>query len=402
MSRCHFQQRKELIIELSIGVGIPVIGIGLRAFLHFTIRIHIYLYSSHLSNLDYIVQGHRGDIIQGLGCWNTTYNSIASLFLFQIWPCILSLIAITYGIHTIRAFLRRRNTVEEFLNSHSSGLNADRYFRLMCFSAIELIIAFPLGLYQLLYASLNNNLRPWISWDDVHSNYNRFNQVPAIFFTTSSNLQFSLVIWAFPLLAFIFFVFFGLGREQTNRYKSWFYTLLKPFGIKPPAPNPYNPDHRTWWQKLLRRPASYGTDLTSRGPTDSLPAFRHDASKIGTYPEKQIPSARSRIPHTASFDASLAFDYDDKLDTESDISGAKYHSDHPQPEGMLDAHVDMNQPLPGSHGDGDSDGEKDAPQMRSLPSTSSISSRRVSAVIRDVELSETEVRAMEDRVQQIA
>ena len=337
-----------------------------------------------------------------------------------MWPCILSLIAIVYGILSIRYFLRRRNTVEEFLNSHSSGLNADRYFRLMCFSAVELTIAFPLTLHNLLGASLNNVLRPWKSWEDVHSNYNRFDQIPAIFFETDNALQFALIIWAFPLLAFVFFLFFGLGQEQANRYKGWFYTLLKPFGIKPPAPKPYNSDHRTWWQKLLRRPASSnGTGLTSsRGPTDSLPAFRHDASNIGTYPEKPIPSARSRIPHTASLDASLAFDFDDKLDTESDIS-AKYHSDHPQPEGMLDAHVDMNKALSmgpsivvtsltarednrGDHGDGDSDGEKDAPQMRSLPSTSSTSSRRVSAVIRDVELSETEVRAMEARVQQIA
>ena len=356
-----------------------------------------------------------------------------------MWPCILSLIAILYGILSTLAFLKRRTVVEEFLNSHSSGINTNRYLRLMCFSAVELTIAFPLSLYNLLNDAINRTVFPWISWEDTHFDFDRFDQLPAVFFeeAPSLKLEIAIQIWSIPLLAYIFFLFFGLGSEQTSRYKRWFYTLLKPFGITPsaPDPSPYNPDHRTWWQKLLRRPASasHGTGLTSsRIQTDSHAAFRHDAPNLGSYPEKPIPSARSRIPHAASLDASLVFDfndYNDKLDIES-ISSAKQHSDHPQPKGMLDAHVDVNvnKSLPaspsivstsltaheddsGDHGDGDggSDGEKNRNRSRSrsllsISSASSVagSSRRVSAAIRDVELSEAEVRAIEARIKQIA
>jgi hypothetical protein len=367
-----------------------------------------------------------------------------------MWPSLLSLIAIVYGILSLRAFLKRRTMVEEFLNSHASGsgsgsgLNADRYFRLMCFSAVELTIAFPLVLYQLLNNAINNPIFPWISWEETHYQFDRFDQIPATFLQQSASLslQFALGIWSFPFLAYIFFVFFGLGREQINQYKRWFYALLKPFGIKPPPPasNPYNPDRRTWWQKLLRRPAlpshgaSHGTGVTSsRGaPTDSLPVFRHDPPNNASYPEKPIPSARSRVLYTASLDPTLAFDFDDKLDIKSDISSANHHPDHHhlRPEGTLD--VDMNKSLPASPATlvtsltaHQGDGEKDAPRTRSrsrlrptstlrsrsrsrsLMSTSSASSvagssRRVSAAIRDVELSEEEVRAIEARVRQMA
>jgi hypothetical protein len=360
--------------------------------------------------LDYIVQGHRANIIQGVGCWPTYYITPPTFILLLIWPCVLSLIAIVYGMLSLRAFLKRRNMVEEFLNSHASGLNADRYFRLMCFSAVELTIAFPLGLYQLLADANNKIIFPWISWEDTHSNFDRFDKIPALFFQylPGDLLQFSILLWSLPFLAFLFFVFFGLGREQMNQYKRWFYALLKPFGIKPPAPRPYNPDRRTWWQKLLRRPAhaSYGTGVTSsRGPTDSLPTFRRDAPNATCYSEKPIPSNRSRVPRTASLDGSIAFHFDDKLDIESDISGADQH-----PEGMLD--VDMNNALPANQSivitslrshqdDGHIDGEKDAPWTRpgSLVNTSSASSVVGSS---RVELSEAEVRAMDARIQQIA
>jgi len=61
-----------------------------------------------------------------------------------------------------------------------SGLNADGYFRLMCFSAVELTIAFPLGLYQLLTDALNKHIFPWISWEDTHYNFNHYDQLPDI------------------------------------------------------------------------------------------------------------------------------------------------------------------------------------------------------------------------------
>src|SRR5258706_624326 len=141
-----------------------------------------------------------------------------------MWPCTLSLIAIIYGILSLRAFLKRRTVVEEFLNSSGSGLDADRYFRLMCFSAVELTIAFPLGLFILLTQAINNPVFPWISWEDTHEDFDRIEEIPAILITSSpiSTLYLTVSLWSVPFLAYLFFLFFGLGREQINQYNLWF------------------------------------------------------------------------------------------------------------------------------------------------------------------------------------
>jgi len=60
-------------------------------------------------------------------------------------------------------------------------LNADGWFRFMCFSAVELTIAFPLGLYQLLTDAFNKNIFPWISWGDTHYHLDRYDQLPATY-----------------------------------------------------------------------------------------------------------------------------------------------------------------------------------------------------------------------------
>lgn len=327
-----------------------------------------------------------------------------------MWPCLLSVIAIVYGMLSLRAFIKRRNIVEEFLNSNASGLSADRYMRLMCFSSVELVVAFPLTLFELLTNIITIPIFPWISWEDTHFNFDRFDQYPAILIEQDAltTIHLGIPLWIVPILAYIFFIFFGLGREQINQYKRWFYTVLKPFGVKPPAPRPYNPDRRTWWQKLFRLGGStgHGSSLGwSRGMTDSLPAFRHGAPQVGSYGEKPIPSARSRGP-PVSMDVTLTLDLDhddEKVDLESDIVDVQ----------QLPSDFDVNKALPASptvvvnslRERADDDDEKYSRTSRLTTSSASSvagSSRRVSEAIRDVELSEAEIRAIEARVQRMA
>ena len=258
------------------------------------------------------------------------YNTTLSFALVLIWPCVFCLIASTYGILSLRAFLKRRDALGEFLNLNISDLNADRYFRLMCFSVVQVTIALPLCLFVILDSAINYTVDPWISWEATHANFDRFDPIPAIFITSSPkvNLGWSILPWSIPFLSYLFFLFFGLGRERRNQYKRWLYVLLKPFGINPPAPKTCSTDSQTWWQKLFRRPAppstttNHGTCLISfRGPTNLLPVFRRDtdAPHNGNYP-KPIPKACSRLPHTASFAAPFA----------ASRAGKDY------PDGMLD------------------------------------------------------------------
>ena len=333
-----------------------------------------------------------------------------------MWPLVLSSIAVVFSLLSLRAWLKRRSIVEEFPNSNASGLNADRYFRLMCFSAVELTVNFPLSLWVTLADALNVPMMPWISWEDTHYMFNRFEPIPAAFIESDQTSYTLLVVnfWAFPFICYLFFIFFGFGGEQVNQYKRWFYAVLRPFGVRPPQPKPYSQDRRTWWQKLFRRPAPtpygtpYGTDLvSSRGATDSLAPLRHGAAQVGSYGEKPIPSARSHVQPT--LDTTMAFDLDqgdEKAEAEAEAAGDTADSKH------LHVAYDVNKPLPSSptvvvDSLGESDGDDKYSRRATMMSTSSASSvagssRRASAAIRDVELSEEELRAIEARLQQMA
>ena len=349
--------------------------------------------------LDVVVQGHRANIVQGLGCYPTFYNTALAYPLLFMWPVLLSCIAIVYGMLSLRAWLRRRNSVEQFNISNASGLNADRYFRLMCFSAVEVTISFPISLWVMVSNLINIPLSPWISWEDTHYMFNRFNQLPASFIEsdTATYNQLLVVTWAHPGICLLFFIFFGFGREQINQYKRWVYAALKPFGVKPPQPKPYSNDRRTWWQKLLRQPAStqYGTGLnSSRGPADSLPAFRHGSAQVGSYGEKPIPSARSNAQPT--LDTMITFEldqYDEKLDTDSDIVDSKH----------LHVGYNANKSLPSSPTVvGESDGDDKYSRRTTKMSTSTASSVPESSQgVSGGTRSEAELRAIEARVQRL-
>ena len=46
---------------------------------------------------DYVVQGHRFDIMERIGCWPVTVNTIAAYFLIFMWPTVLGMITMVYA-----------------------------------------------------------------------------------------------------------------------------------------------------------------------------------------------------------------------------------------------------------------------------------------------------------------
>lgn len=67
--------RRNTIINLSIGVAVPAI----------------------LSALQYVTQGHRSNILEGVGCSEPVLSSLPALFLGGIWALLLPLIAAVYA-----------------------------------------------------------------------------------------------------------------------------------------------------------------------------------------------------------------------------------------------------------------------------------------------------------------
>jgi len=76
-------KRRRRIFECCMCLGLPVVFMAFRMS-----HQHIVLFRLTCSQLDYVVQGHRFDIVEDYGCRPTTYFSIPSIFI--VWlPSIL-------------------------------------------------------------------------------------------------------------------------------------------------------------------------------------------------------------------------------------------------------------------------------------------------------------------------
>jgi len=205
-------KRRRMIFELMMTVGLPIIGMALH----------------------YIVQGHRFDILEDFGCNPTTYVSVAALFIVYLPPLFLSLGTLVYAGIALRWFVHRRAQFQAVLQSAQSGLTTGRYLRLIALSVTEMLFATAMSLFVLVITVEDGGLRPWISWEDVHSDWHRVGQFAKILVPDFFWDRLLLTWYIIPITSVIFFAFFGFGQEAKSEYARafrWVQTTI--FRIKP-------------------------------------------------------------------------------------------------------------------------------------------------------------------------
>ncbi|KAG2135385.1 pheromone A receptor-domain-containing protein [Suillus bovinus] len=209
-----------VIVDLSISIGIPVIVMVLH----------------------YIVQGHRFDILEDVGCWPATYNVIPAYFLVYMWPSLLGCISFVYSGLTLAAFCKRRMAFNSHIGRNNS-MNDSLYIRMMLLSVIEMAFTVPISIYTVYIASTNVPMQPWVSFSDTHYNFSYVGLIPAAEWTSNSTYKHSINLtqWLFPLCAFIFFVLFGFTIEAKKYYCMYFLWIAKHFGYNPPVMQPSTP-----------------------------------------------------------------------------------------------------------------------------------------------------------------
>ena len=132
----------------------------------------------------------------------------------------------------------------------------------MCFSLIPVLLTFPFTLTSLII-NIKLGPEPWISWEDAHSDFNRFDSFPAAVIEADPYIYTGWMInlCACLVCCYLFFIFLGLNPEQRRQYRRWFFIILRPFGIKPALSSTDSP---TVWQGLFGRTttAAIATTLT--------------------------------------------------------------------------------------------------------------------------------------------
>jgi Pheromone A receptor len=65
---------------------------GLRKFDSF-----LYIFFSPDHCVDYVVQGHRFNILEDIGCYPVIYNTLPAYFLVFMWPPLLGCVSFIYS-----------------------------------------------------------------------------------------------------------------------------------------------------------------------------------------------------------------------------------------------------------------------------------------------------------------
>ncbi|KAF8055251.1 pheromone receptor [Lyophyllum atratum] len=266
-------KRRAVMVDLAIGLGIPFLQMPLQ----------------------FIVQGHRYDIWEDIGCFPTTVNTPAAYPLSFVWPNVIGLISAVYCIMTLRAFMKRRAQFSEFLSSNST-LTVNRYFRLMALATVELLFNTPISTFGLYLNAVLKPIYPWKNWADIHFDWYTIDTFPAVLWRSSRIEVVSLELsrWLVVLCAFTFFAFFGFADESRKHYRLAYWAVAKRFGVVPPSPSPSS-FH-----------SSVGKNCVPlKKPTGSLPTF--------------VPYPRPPPPPRTSFASSVARNSYDKSDYTASI-----------------------------------------------------------------------------------
>jgi len=204
------EKRREMIIDLLITIGIPVLEML----------------------LEFIVAGHRFNIYEDYGCGAATWNTHLAFVLVYSWPLILGFISAVYGFFTVRAFMNRRKQFRDLVSA-TGNLTYSRYWRLVALASLDYSFTLPMATWAIIANTMWGEVRPWVSWADTHWGYSRVFQYPRIVLDEEPIVAISLEIsrWAVVLSAFVFFGFFGFADEAKKNYRLFASTITKRFGF---------------------------------------------------------------------------------------------------------------------------------------------------------------------------
>ncbi|KAI6043286.1 pheromone A receptor-domain-containing protein [Pisolithus marmoratus] len=202
----------DVLGDLAIGLGIPV----LEMILH------------------YIVQGHRFNIFEEIGCYPATYNTPPAYALVWCWPVAIGVVSAVYCLCTIRELALRRAQFKELLSANRN-MSSSRYFRLMGLAAIEVLGTIPIGAYIIYLNVTISPIQSWISWANTHYDFSRVAQYPSVVWHVNHQMAVSLQMSRYLFVAcafiFIFFSFFGFADEARRNYRPAYTSFAKKVGI---------------------------------------------------------------------------------------------------------------------------------------------------------------------------
>ncbi|TRM58341.1 pheromone A receptor-domain-containing protein [Schizophyllum amplum] len=243
--------------------------------------------------LQIVVQGHRFNILENIGCFPAIVNTPLTYPITFMWPVLVGFVSAIYSVLTLVHFNRHRLQFSQFLHSNST-LSVSRYLRLMALALTEIMCTTPMGIFVIILNAKATPVSPYVSWEATHWGYSRVDQVPAILWRSDRLLvaSYELTRWSSPAIGFIFFFYFGFAQEARRNYAAaW--SAVRRF-LRIPETLPSLPGSK----KPFAMP-SMGNSLPAKAKAYPAPPKQYASNKPYATP---IPIHMHGMQKLASFD----------------------------------------------------------------------------------------------------
>lgn len=138
---------------------------------------------------------------------------------------------------TLWTIYKQYKEVNAFLSTGNTTIDRPNYTRLFILSALDVIVSLPLLIFITISEFTSGPVLFWPGWSFIHQYIGQVVQASTEEWNHLGGFWLRFYLkwnqWIGPVWAVIFFALFGLTEDARMRYKSIFWAVMKPFGLKP-------------------------------------------------------------------------------------------------------------------------------------------------------------------------
>jgi hypothetical protein len=179
-----------------------------------------------------VVQGHRFDILEDVGCYPAIVNTSLTYFLMTLWPIFIGVASFVFTIMNISYICRHRHALDSWMEcTPSTLLTSPLYIRLVILGLIAFGLTSALSIRDLV-SQITAGSVTWPGWEVVHADFGRVDQIPRGIWAGHSGFGAEFRRWVSVLCALAAFFVLGTTREAGERYRTFGRMILRLAGGK--------------------------------------------------------------------------------------------------------------------------------------------------------------------------
>ena len=133
-------------------------------------------------------------------------------------------------------YFKRNHDLDATLASNTT-MNRSGVLKLLALGIFDILLTLPITILGLVQDLLHGNIAGfWPGWGTVHASFSTIptatsEEWKSAGIWTVLNVRFNQ--WVCPIFAVAFFLLFGTTKQKRDWYRSIFWKLVRPFGLKP-------------------------------------------------------------------------------------------------------------------------------------------------------------------------